>query len=73
MLDYSDADVVEELMLDVKLQNVLHTTSFKKQPLSGKGFQNFRKRCYQYEQATGNDLMHTCIESLPSKIAEIIL
>ncbi len=65
MLNYSDDDIVEGLMLDVRLQYALHTTSFEEQPLSDKDLQHFRKKCYQYEQETGNDLMHTCIVSLP--------
>lgn len=49
LLDYSDDDIVEELMLDVRLQYALHTTSFKEQPLSDKSLQHFPKRCYKYE------------------------
>jgi hypothetical protein len=72
LLDYSDDDIVEGLMLDVRLQYALHTTSFKEQPLSDKSLQHFRKRCYNYEQETGNDLMHTCIASLSKEIARIM-
>ena len=72
LLDYSDDDVVEGLMLDVRLQYALHTTSFAEQPLSDKSLQHFRKRCYQYEQETGNDLMHTCIVSLSKEIARVM-
>ena len=46
LLDYSDDDIVEGLMLDVRLQYALHTTSFEEQPLSDKSLQHFRKRCY---------------------------
>jgi len=72
LLDYSDDDIVEGLMLDVRLQYALHTTSFKEQPLSDKSLQHFRKRCYKYEQETGNDLMHTCIVSLSKEIARVM-
>lgn len=48
MLDYSDDNIVEGLMLDVRLQYALHTTSFEEQPLSDKSLPNFRKRCCQH-------------------------
>ncbi len=70
--DYSDDDIVEGIMLDVRLQYALHTTSFKEQPLSDKSLQHFCKRCYKYEQETGNDLMHTCIVSLSKEIAKVM-
>ncbi len=70
--DYSDDDIVESLQLDIRLQYALHTTSFEEQPLSDKSLQHFRKRCYKYEQETGNDLMHTCIVSLSKEIARVM-
>ncbi len=70
--DYSDDDIVEGLMLDIRLQYALHTTSFKEQPLSDNSLKNFRRRCYQYELETGNDLMHTCIVSLSREIAKVM-
>ena len=42
------------------------------QPLSDKSLRNFRKRCYKYEQETGNDLIHTCIVSLSKEIARVM-
>ncbi len=72
MPGYSDDDIVEGLMLDIRLQYALHTTSFQEQPLSDKSLQNFRRRCYQYELETGNDLMHTCIVSLSKEIARVM-
>ena len=36
MFDYSDDEMVENLMLDLHLQYALHTTSFEEQPLSDK-------------------------------------
>lgn len=72
LMDYSDDDIVEGLMLDIRLQYALHTTSFKEQPLSDKSLQRFRRRCYEYELETGNDLMHTCIVSLSKEIAKVM-
>ena len=72
MFDYSDDDMVEGLMLDVRLQYALHTTSFKEQPLSDKSLTRFRKRCYDYYNRTGIDLIHNCIVSLSGKIAKVM-
>ena len=72
LLDLSDAEVVEGLMLDIRLQYALHTTSFKEQPLSDKSLSRFRKRCYEYSQATGIDLIHNCIVSLAGGIAKVM-
>lgn len=72
LLDYSDDEIVEGLMLDIRLQYALHTTSFEEQPISDKSLQRFRRRCYGYERETGNDLMHTCIVSLAREIAKVM-
>ena len=58
LLDLSDDEIVEGLMLDVRLQYALHTTSFEEQPLSDKSLSRFRKRCYDYYNKTGIDLIH---------------
>ena len=36
LFDYSDDEMVENLMLDFRIQYALHTTSFEEQPLSDK-------------------------------------
>ena len=69
MHDYSDDEIVEGLMLDVRLQYALHTTSFKEQPLSDKSLSRFRNRCYDYYEKTGIDLIHNCIVALAGEIA----
>lgn len=56
LFDYSDDEVVENLMLDLHLQYALHTTGFQEQPLSDKNLSRFRKRCYEYEKTNGIDL-----------------
>lgn len=38
-------------LLERWIFNVLHTTSYKEQPLSDKTLSHFRKRCYDYESA----------------------
>ena len=63
LFDYSDDEMVEGLMLDLRLQYALHTTSFAEQPLSDKTLSRFRRRCYDYEQTHGVDLYHAAIDN----------
>lgn len=72
MLDYSDDEMVEGLMLDIRLQYALHTTSFTEQPLSDKSLSRFRKRCYDYYNNNGIDLIHNCVTSLAKEIAKVM-
>lgn len=72
LFGYTDDEMVENLMLDRRLQYALHTTSFLEQPLSDKTLSRFRKRCYDYEQKTGRDLIHECITALSEKIAKLM-
>ena len=68
----SDDELVYRLMFDVSFQYALHTTSFKEQPLSDKSLSRFRKRCYEYEQETGRDLIHECIAKLGHRTADLM-
>ena len=72
LFDYSDDEIVENLMLDLHLQYALHTTSFEEQPLSDKTLSRFRKRCYDYETLHGVDLYHDCVNDLSNKIAKMM-
>lgn len=72
LFDYSDDEMVENLMLDLHLQYALHTTSFEEQPLSDKSLSRFRKRCYDYEKLYNVDLYHDCVTDLSSKIAKLM-
>lgn len=72
LFDYSDDEMVENLMLDLHLQYALHTTSFHEQPLSDKSLSRFRKRCYDYEKLYNVDLYHDCVTDLSSKIAKLM-
>lgn len=56
LFDYSDDEMVKNLMLDLHLQYALHTTSFDEQPLSDKSLSRFRKRCYDYEKLYNVDI-----------------
>ena len=72
LFDYSDDEMVEGLMLDLRLQYALHTTSFAEQPLSDKTLSRFRRRCYDYEQTHGVDLYHAAIDNYNNEIARMM-
>ena len=72
LLGYSDDELVEALMFDVRLQWALHTTSFDEQPLSDKTLSRFRRRCYEHELATGEDLWRDCVRDLAARAAEMM-
>ena len=72
LFDYSDDEMVENLMLDLHLQYALHTTSFEEQPLSDKSLSRFRKRCYDFEKLYNVDLYHDCVKDLSGKIGKLM-
>ena len=72
LFDYSDDEMVENLMLDFRIQYALHTTSFEEQPLSDKTLSRFRKRCYDYETLYNQDLYHECVKDLSASIAKLM-
>ena len=72
LFDYSDDEMVENLMLDFRIQYALHTTSFGEQPLSDKTLSRFRKRCYDYEMLHNKDLYHDCVKDLSASIAKLM-
>ena len=72
LFDYSDDEMVENLMLDFRIQYALHTTSFEEQPLSDKTLSRFRKRCYDYETLHNKDLYHECVKDLSASIAKLM-
>ena len=71
LFDYSDDEMVENLMLDFRLQYALHTTSFEEQPLSDT-LSRFRRRCYDYETLHNKDLYHDCVKDLSASIAKLM-
>ena len=72
LFDYSDDEMVENLMLDFRIQYALHTTGFEEQPLSDKTLSRFRKRCYDYEALHNKDLYHDCVKDLSASIAKLM-
>ena len=72
LFDYTDDEMVENLMLDFRIQYALHTTSFEEQPLSDKTLSRFRKRCYDYETLYNKDLYHDCVRDLGASVAKLM-
>lgn len=72
LFDYSDDEMVENLMLDFRIQYTLHTTSFEEQPLSDKTLSRFRKRWYEYETLHNKDLYHDCVKDSSASIAKLM-
>ena len=72
LFNYSDDEMVENLMLDFRIQYALHTTGFEEQPLSDKTLSRFRKRCYDYESLHNEDLYHDCVKELSSSIVKMM-
>ena len=68
----TDDEIVETLPFDIRFQYALHTTSFEEQPLNDRSLGRFRARCNTYEESTGIDIIHQCIVSLSTKIAELM-
>lgn len=73
LFDYSDDEMVENLMLDFRIQYALHTTSFEEQSLSDKTLSRFPKRCYDYETLHNKDLYHDCVKDLSASIAKLVM
>lgn len=72
MFQLTDEEIVETLPFDIRFQYALHTTSFDEQPLNDRTLGRFRARCSSYEEQTGIDLIHQCIVSLSSQIAQMM-
>lgn len=72
LLGLTDDELVESLIFDIRFQYALHTTSFKKQPLSDRTLSRFRERCLTYEALTGIDLVKECIINLSTQIANMM-
>ena len=68
----SDDDVLEAVILDPRYQYALHTTSFAAQPVSDRSLSRFRARLYEYELATGRDLIKEEMEDLAQHFADMM-
>ena len=68
----SDDEIVETLMMDIRFQYALHTTSFEEQPLSDRTLSRFRERCYTYENIHGVDLYKDFVKDMASSLAKLM-
>ena len=57
VLRLTDDELLLNILTDVKYQYALHTTSYEEQPVSDRTLSRFRKRLYDHEIETGEDLM----------------
>lgn len=69
-LHLTDDEVLEMAIFDLRFKTALHTTGYRDQPLSDKSLQRFRRRCAEYMEETGIDLVHDCMVTLAERIAE---
>jgi hypothetical protein len=72
LFDYSDDEMVENLMRDLHLQYALNTTSFPEQPLNDKTLSYLRKRCFDYKTHNNVDLYHECVKDLGGKLKKLM-
>ena len=72
VLGLTDDEIVTGLVCDIRMQYALHTTSFGEQPLSDRTFSRFRRRLYEYEVETGQDLLKEEILSLSEGISKLM-
>lgn len=68
----SDEELIGSLYFDTRFQYALRTTSYEKQPVSINTLSNFRARLYEYEKATGIDLIQEEVEEQAELIARYI-
>lgn len=72
LFGYSDAEVVEGLALDIRLKYALHITGDDGSPFTDKTLRRFRRRCLDYEQETGVDLLKTEVKSLAKRATHLM-
>jgi len=72
MLDLTDDEILEAVMLNIQVQYSLHLTSFKEIPFSDRTLSRFRARLLQYEEKTGIDLLKMEVLSL-AELAKVKL
>jgi len=67
MFGLTDDETVEMIQCDMRAQYALHSTSLEEQPISDRTFSRFRERLYNYEQATGIDLLKIEMEKVADR------
>lgn len=68
----TDDETLEAVILDFRFQHALHSSSFTEQPVSDRTLSRFRARLYEYELATGRDLMKEEMEDLAQHFAKMM-
>lgn len=63
-LGLTDDELLASICCDIRFQYALHTTHLKDQPVSDRTFSRFRKRLYNYELKTKQDLLKEEMKSL---------
>ena len=73
LLDLSDEEVVQGMMMDVRFRVALHTVHFREQPLSDRSLNRFRSALYDYATThEGEDLFADCCRKISLRIAKIM-
>jgi len=68
----TDDQLLESVVIDIRYQYALHTTSFAEQPVSDRTLSRFRERLYAYELETGIDLMQEEMEALADAFVQMM-
>lgn len=68
----TDDQLLESVVIDIRYQYALHTTSFAEQPVSDRTLSRFRERLYAYELETGIDLMKEEMEALADAFVQMM-
>ena len=72
LMHLSDDDLVEAIHLDIRFKYALHLTSVEVAPVSDKTFTRFRRRCYEHELESGEDLFRQCVRGMASGLAKFM-
>jgi hypothetical protein len=72
LLDLTDEELVEAMLLNVQVQYALHLTSFSEIPYSDRTPSRFRERLYAYEQKTGVDLLRDEVRSMAQHAKDML-
>ncbi|NLA85653.1 MAG: transposase, partial [Clostridiales bacterium] len=72
IFNHTDDELIGSLHFDMRYQYALRTTSYDKQPVSINTLYNFRNRLYEYEKATGIDLIQQEVEEQAKLIAKYL-
>jgi len=68
----TDDEVLESLTCDIRMQYALHTIGYLEQPMGDRTFSRFRRKLYEYELATGEDLLKEELLAQADKIAKFM-